>query len=453
MTKLTIHEMHSIAKQKGGRCLSTEYINNHTKLLWECSNKHTWEATPKDVKKSSWCGICSNRRPLGIDDMRALAKNKGGKCLSTEYKNNRTKLLWECSRNHRWEASPFHIKNSNSWCPKCAGNEKLSIDVFRETADARGGSCLSSEYKNQDQKLLWECIRGHRWHATPVNVHNNGTWCPRCRSSYSEEICRETFQQIFRKEFPKTRPNWLMGFKGRNLELDGYCADLKVAFEYNGKQHYDIVPHFQKERDLSELKLTDILKTLLCQEQGVQLFTISYRNNLEKLPAWIKKEAQKREMDISDIDFSQPINLENVYKHDYKLRNLQNLASKNGGLCLSTKYVSAKTKLLWQCAQGHTWETAPSNINQGHWCPKCAGNKKLTISEMHSIAKQRGGKCLSTHLKNSETPIKWECAKRHIWYARPNTVKGSSNRKGTWCKKCFHLSRRSSSSNHRKKAE
>lgn len=35
-----------------------------------------------------------------IDSARGLALSRGGKCLSTEYVNNRTKMLWECGNGH-----------------------------------------------------------------------------------------------------------------------------------------------------------------------------------------------------------------------------------------------------------------------------------------------------------------------------------------------------------------
>ena len=56
--KLTIEEMRMLASVKGGKCLSNDYVNLKTKLIWECSKGHTWEATPANIKKGSWCRIC-----------------------------------------------------------------------------------------------------------------------------------------------------------------------------------------------------------------------------------------------------------------------------------------------------------------------------------------------------------------------------------------------------------
>ena len=59
--KLTIKEMRQIAKERGGKCLSTKYVNVHTKLLWECSEGHQWKAKPSNIKRGSWCRKCANR--------------------------------------------------------------------------------------------------------------------------------------------------------------------------------------------------------------------------------------------------------------------------------------------------------------------------------------------------------------------------------------------------------
>ena len=80
----------------------------------------------------------------------------------------------------------------------------------------------------------------------------------------------------------------------------------------------------------------------------------------------------------------------------YSIEDMQKLAESKGGKCLSKKYVNNETKLKWQCKEGHIWETTPSKIiNSGRWCHICAGNLPLTIEEMHEIARERRGLCLS----------------------------------------------------------
>ena len=117
MKKLTIEEMRSIAEERGGKCLSDVYVHYHRKLLWECAEGHQWEATPSNIKKGSWCPHCAQNKGT-IEEMQKIAEERGGKCLSDTYVNSRTNLLWECSEGHQWEATPYNIKKG-SWCRKC----------------------------------------------------------------------------------------------------------------------------------------------------------------------------------------------------------------------------------------------------------------------------------------------------------------------------------------------
>ena len=38
----SIEECHNIAKERGGKCLSKEYVNINTKMNWECKKGHIW---------------------------------------------------------------------------------------------------------------------------------------------------------------------------------------------------------------------------------------------------------------------------------------------------------------------------------------------------------------------------------------------------------------------------
>ena len=169
-----------LAEERGGKCLSTKYINAHTKLKWQCKESHVWEATPDKIKQGSWCPKCAGNVRLTIEDMYKLAEENNGKYLSIEYINAHIKFKWQCEENHTFKASANSVK-SGHWCPYCTRNVKLTIEEMHNLAEKRGGKCLSIEYINVKTKLKWQCERHHIWMATPDNI-KSGRWCPKCRS-------------------------------------------------------------------------------------------------------------------------------------------------------------------------------------------------------------------------------------------------------------------------------
>ena len=116
--RLPIEDIQKIALEKGGWCLSEEYINAHTKLWFQCGESHIWDATPDSVKTRHWCPYCSRNKKQTIEEMQQLAIDSGGKCLSEKYVNSLTKLKWQCEKGHIWDATPGHIKHGQ-WCPEC----------------------------------------------------------------------------------------------------------------------------------------------------------------------------------------------------------------------------------------------------------------------------------------------------------------------------------------------
>lgn len=56
---------------------------------------------------------------LTLDDMRGAAAFRGGKCLSKEMASPRSKLLWQCSEGHTFTASPHTVLRGGHWCPFC----------------------------------------------------------------------------------------------------------------------------------------------------------------------------------------------------------------------------------------------------------------------------------------------------------------------------------------------
>ena len=280
--KKTLHDMQLIAASCGGKCLSTKYINNRTKLLWECKNGHQW-AVPYQNIQEHWCPACAGRLPKTLEDMRKMAESRGGKCLSTVYKNTGSKLRWQCSKGHEWEAVPYSLICAKSWCPICGAQQSCDtrkVSTWKavcELVQKRDGKCVTGEYLGPKKHHVWQCDKGHIWTAQVGNILYSGKWCPHCNFFKNEAKCRTIFEKLFQKKFPRTRQAL-----GGRLELDGYCEELKLAFEYNGRQHYERVPHWHRTpEDFPAQQARDVKKKLLCAERGIMLVVIPYTiNNL-----------------------------------------------------------------------------------------------------------------------------------------------------------------------------
>ena len=155
MRRLTLEEMQKIAKEKDGECLSKVYINNSTLMEWKCNVcGKIWKAKAANIKLGKWCSRCVKCEKLTIAQMKDLAISKNGECLSEIYKDANSPLEWKCNEcNKIWYASPHNVKQG-TWCPRCIKREKLTIDQMKQLAIDKDGECLSSVYVNEENVFL-----------------------------------------------------------------------------------------------------------------------------------------------------------------------------------------------------------------------------------------------------------------------------------------------------------
>lgn len=108
-----------------------------------------------------------------------------------------------------------------------------------------------------------------------------------------EKKCREIIENYYKKPFPCVRPDFLK-YKNKNLELDMYNDELKLAFEYDGIQHAQYNKHFHKNdyNNFIKQKERDAAKNDLCRKNGIKLIriphTIKYENLEKELLSFIK---------------------------------------------------------------------------------------------------------------------------------------------------------------------
>ncbi len=449
--RLSINEMRQLAVNRGGSCLSSNYVNTLTHLQWICSKGHQWKTSPASIISGTWCPVCSGTKKKTLEEIKAYCKTKDGWCLSKSYSDVKSKLLFKCKLGHRWNAVVESVLRGG-WCPVCADvirakKKALNITEPILLAQQRNGKLLSAEYKNTSTPLLWLCEKGHKWKARFYNVKTGtwcpycagkiitrkdvcktvkerggtllsdeynsakvklrltcsnghpfrmtwdvikrGGWCPQCSSSIGERICREYFQQIFDCEFPKSHPEWLISEDGFKMELDGYSSLKKIAFEHHGRQHYTFNSRFYFDKKKSEF------------------------NRRVRMDARKKKICTSRGVRLIQIpEIPHLLALSEVYsflKKELEKSGI-NIQKDEGSLCLNWKaiYSSYQTERFQQ---------------------------------IQRIAKSKKGICLSSGYLNNTSKMRFKCKDGHEWEAVPVAIF-----RGGWCRTCFYNKRRKISS-------
>src|SRR5690606_4189027 len=67
-----------------------------------------------------------------MENLHLLANNNDGECLSDKFIGSKEKYRWKCKNNHIWESSLYSVK-TGSWCKKCKNiNLMDNLDIARE---------------------------------------------------------------------------------------------------------------------------------------------------------------------------------------------------------------------------------------------------------------------------------------------------------------------------------
>jgi hypothetical protein len=379
--RLTIEEMHELAREMHGKCLATAYTNSSEKLEWECEFGHHWFADPSNIKAGHWCPYCTGKMKGTLEEFQLLAKTKGGICLSKEYIGHKSKLLFRCDKGHEWMGIPEQIKGGH-WCPYCAGVARMTLADMGEIAKKRGGECLSEEYVNAKSPLQWRCNKGHTW-TTPYSNIKTGNWCPTCGIESTRQKLRKPIEHIKVLAEEKGGKCLSESYSNNKINLEWQCK--------NGHTWKTTVRSIKKGAWCPTCKKDELVNNRSLREQTKKR-GITNKERLEKL---------------------------------------KRIAIEKKGECLSDEYIKSSVKLDWKCEKGHIFHTSADLILKGRWCPHCAVTHKSNIEKMKELAAIRGGDCISSEYINASSPLEWKCAKGHTWWEKPAQIKN-----GAWCKIC-----------------
>ncbi len=275
-----MNTIEEIITSRGGIFIEELKIDGRKYIKFVCENAH--EITKRsDSFKKTWCNQCQNNT---IDDAHNLAKEKGFKFLSDEYINCKKLYLWECSEKHQWKAQYGNIKTGKG-CPKCL---MIPFSYFVNLIKEKKGTIITTEeeYENTYTKIRYKCKESHESEVLASSLRQYGITCLECNMSLCERTCRKIFEHLFQKSFPKSR-HLKNPETNKGIELDGYNKELNIAFEYNGAQHYKQVKYWQTEEEFEYRQKVDKIKEELCKQEEINLIVIPYTVKYEDLYTFV----------------------------------------------------------------------------------------------------------------------------------------------------------------------
>lgn len=201
---------------------------------------------------------------------------------------------------------------TNQKDPLLAPNYQEMSGRFMKMLQEKGGRLKEGEvYVNTLTPLTCICQDGHEFKITPEKLKQN-RWCPECSKRVGERICKLVFEHIFGSKFERVRLKDWKSERGAALELDGYSQELKIAFEYQGLQHYKNVGfYFKSEEEFKNRLKNDELKQIFAKRDGITLVIIDEfkrKSDISYLLDLVASECKKAGIQVPkysyDLDIS-----------------------------------------------------------------------------------------------------------------------------------------------------
>lgn len=203
----------------------------------------------------------------------------------TEYKNKYSIMEIICPEHGPFEQQArVHLRGSG--CPCCgrrASNEAKTATFehfLRRAREVHGDKYeyIESSFTKMSESVEIICPK-HGKFTQRAQSHVEGRGCPTCRESKLEKTVSEYLEKEgYEFEEQKTF-DWLVNSKtDRNLHLDFYLPNKKLAIECQGSQHFSEGRTFSQDKTKYERTVQcDDEKHRLCEENGIKI--VYFANN------------------------------------------------------------------------------------------------------------------------------------------------------------------------------
>lgn len=164
--------------EKEGFKLLSKYINSSKKIEFECPNGHRHNIPFRDWQRGQRCGKCSKVTKYDYEFVKEQFDKEDYKLLSDKYINNKSKLEFECPNGHKHKIA-FADWMKGQRCGMCSKKTRYGYSFVKNEIEKDGYKLLSETYSNNKTYIEVQCIKGHKYKVIFDNWVG-GSRCKRC---------------------------------------------------------------------------------------------------------------------------------------------------------------------------------------------------------------------------------------------------------------------------------
>lgn len=303
--RLTLEQIKNfieVESNSGCKLLSKKYINNNTRMLFECKCGRKFKTEFKEFKSNNkrQCNKCGEENRTRsqtktneefIKEVRRLVNDEYE--FLEEYKGALKHI--RCRHNicdHEWDIAPSDFLFGTR-CPKCMrpnyykDTDQFKKEIFNLVGDEYN---LLSEYQGALTYVrMIHSTCGYAYKVTPSSFLS-GSRCPRCNESKGEKALAKYLDHYkikYKKEYTFDNCRYK-----QQLPFDFAIINNRDVFliEYDGSQHYR--GWMGRKDSLLKIQQRDNIKNQYCKDNNIPLLRIPYWefDNIEKiLEEWLQK--------------------------------------------------------------------------------------------------------------------------------------------------------------------
>lgn len=263
------------------------YTSNKAKIEIICPTHGSFWQMAQDHMRGVGCPTCYGNHKCSTEEFIRKARLVHGDKYDyslVEYKSALSKVKIICPIHGLFLMKPnAHLclvkkRGTAQGCPTCGKeSNKVGLREFIKRAKESHGDLYDYSmvvYKNCYTKIAIICKKHGVFYQTPDSHTRNGHGCPLCSTPKGEARIIQTLLNLdiefeFQKNFHAPKPY-------NRIRFDFYLPSFKTIIEFNGRQHYEPIPFFGRNRTFERQQEVDLRKKVFAKEYGLTLLTIPY---------------------------------------------------------------------------------------------------------------------------------------------------------------------------------